>query len=93
MTKGQIHFVEYYLFYLNALGLVEPEEERHQWVFHIMVSDHYSDWRQTQTIFPLPPAEREPLAPHAPQPGTEVSAVSDSAKLTPELTPELKSKK
>jgi hypothetical protein len=45
------------LFYLNALGLVEPEEERHQWVFHIMVSDRYSDWRQTQTIFPVAPTE------------------------------------
>jgi Family of unknown function (DUF5715) len=63
MTKGQIRFVEYYLFYLNALGLVEPEEERHQWVFHIMVSDRYSDWRQTQTIFPLPPVEEPVSAP------------------------------
>ena len=62
MTKEQIRFVERYLFYLNALGLVEPEEERHQWVFHIMVSDRYSDWRQTQTIFSLPPTE-EPVAP------------------------------
>jgi hypothetical protein len=58
MSKDQIHFVERYLFYLKALGLVEPEEERHQWVFHIMVSDYYSDWRQTQTIFPRPPAEQ-----------------------------------
>jgi hypothetical protein len=54
MSKEEIRFVERYLFYLNALGLVEPEEERHQWVFHIMVSDHYDDWRQTQTIFALP---------------------------------------
>lgn len=57
MTKAQIHFVERYLFYLKALGLVEPEEERHQWVFHIMVAERYSDWRQTQTIFPRPPVE------------------------------------
>ena len=55
MSKAQIHFVERYLFYLKALGLVEPEEERHQWVFHIMVAERYSDWRQTQTIFPPPP--------------------------------------
>jgi hypothetical protein len=61
MTKDEIRFVERYLFYLNAIGLVEPEEERHQWVFHIMVSDRYSDWRQSQTIFPLPPVE-EPIA-------------------------------
>jgi hypothetical protein len=52
MTKQQVRFVESYLFYLRALGLVEPEEERHQWVFHVMVSDRYSEWRQSQTLFP-----------------------------------------
>ena len=56
MTKPQVHFVERYLFYLKALGLVEPEEERHQWVFHVMVSERYSEWRQTQTIFPAAPS-------------------------------------
>jgi hypothetical protein len=60
MSKEEIRYVERYLFYLNALGLVEPEEERHQWVFHIMVSDRYSDWRQTQTIFRVAPTE-EPV--------------------------------
>jgi hypothetical protein len=63
MTKEQIRFVEHYLFYLNALGLVEPEEERRHWCFHVMVSDRYSDWRQTQTIFPRPPAEEPATAP------------------------------
>jgi Family of unknown function (DUF5715) len=63
MSKDQIHFVERYLFYLNALGLVEPEEERHQWVFHIMVSEHYSEWRETQTIFPVAPVEDPGAAP------------------------------
>jgi hypothetical protein len=58
MTKEQLRFVEHYLFYLNALGLVEPEEERRHWCFHIMVSDRYSDWRQTQTIFPVPQLEQ-----------------------------------
>jgi hypothetical protein len=53
MTKPQVRFVERYLFYLHALGLVEPEEERRQWVFHVMVSDRYNDWRQNQTLFPL----------------------------------------
>lgn len=62
MSKEQIHFVERYLFYLKALGLVEPEEERHQWVFHIMVAERYSEWRQTQTMFPHPPTE-ETIAP------------------------------
>jgi len=57
MSKEQIRFVEQYLFYLKALGLVEPEEERRQWVFHIMVSDRYNEWRQSQTFFPRHPAE------------------------------------
>ena len=52
MTKPQVRFVEGYLFYLRALGLVEPEEERHQRVFHVMVSDRYGEWRRTQTLFP-----------------------------------------
>ncbi|MFY9844873.1 MAG: DUF5715 family protein [Terriglobales bacterium] len=63
MTKEEMRFVEHYLFYLNALGLVEPEEERRHWCFHIMVSDHYSDWRETQTIFPRPPLEEPVVAP------------------------------
>ena len=50
MSKPQVHFVERYLFYLRALGLVEPEEERRQWVFHVMVSDRYASWRQTQDV-------------------------------------------
>jgi len=60
LTKPQIQFIEHYLFYLNALGLVEPEEERRHWCFHVMVSDRYADWRQTQTMFPHPPVE-EPV--------------------------------
>ena len=53
MTREQVRFMERYLFYLRALGLVEPEEERRQWVFHVMVSDRYADWRGSQTIVPL----------------------------------------
>jgi hypothetical protein len=63
MTKEQLRFVERYLFYLNALGLVEPEEERRHWCFHVMVSDKYSDWRQTQTIFALTPSEEPGVGP------------------------------
>jgi len=50
MSKEQVHFVERYLFYLRALGLVEPEEERRQWVFHVMVSERYSTWRSSQDV-------------------------------------------
>jgi hypothetical protein len=64
LTKEEIRFVERYLFYLNALGLVEPEEERRHWCFHVMVSDRYGDWRQTQTMFPHAPVE-PPVAPPA----------------------------
>jgi hypothetical protein len=63
LTKEQLRFVEHYLFYLNALGLVEPEEESRHWCFHVMVSDRYSDWRQTQSIFPRPPLEEPVTAP------------------------------
>jgi hypothetical protein len=73
MTKDEMRFVEHYLFYLNALGLVEPEEERRHWCFHIMVSDRYSDWRQTQTIFPAPQPEQPSTAP-----STAVAAMSAS---------------
>jgi hypothetical protein len=58
MTKEEVRWMEHYLFYMKALGLVEPEEERHQWVFHIMVSGHYSEWRDTQDIVPVLRPER-----------------------------------
>jgi Family of unknown function (DUF5715) len=57
MTKEQVRFMERYLFYLNAIGLVEPEEERRHWCFHIMVSDRYEEWRQNQTLLPRHPAD------------------------------------
>jgi hypothetical protein len=62
MTQDQVHWMERYLFYMKALGLVEPEEERHQWVFHIMVSGRYADWRETQDIVPMEHDRTEPAA-------------------------------
>jgi hypothetical protein len=50
MTNDQIRWVEQYLVPLKELGLIEPEEERHQWVFHIMVSDRYDDWRESKLL-------------------------------------------
>jgi hypothetical protein len=50
MTNDQIRWVEQYLVPLKEMGLIEPEEERHQWVFHIMVSDHYDDWRESKIL-------------------------------------------
>ncbi len=58
----QVRFMERYLFYLRELGLVEPEEERRHWCFHVMVSDRYVDWRQSQTLFPRVPAQTEEVA-------------------------------
>jgi hypothetical protein len=57
MTQEQIQWMEQYLFYMKAVGLVEPEEERHQWVFHIMVSGRYADWRESQEIVPMERAQ------------------------------------
>ncbi len=50
MSRQQVKWVEDYLYNLNQLGLVEPEEERRQWVFHVMVSDRYTDWRESQRL-------------------------------------------
>jgi hypothetical protein len=49
MTREQIQWVEQYLVPLRDAGLVEPEEERHQWVFHVAVSGRYADWRESKT--------------------------------------------
>jgi len=63
LSKEQIRWMEHYLFYMKALGLVEPEEERRHWCFHVMVSGHYSEWRQTQTIIPMERPDHENEAP------------------------------
>jgi len=52
MSKAQIHWVEQYILPLKEMGLVEPEEERHQWVFHIAVSGRYAEWREAQLNAP-----------------------------------------
>jgi hypothetical protein len=59
MTKDQIRWMEHYLFYMKSVGLVEPEEERRHWCFHIMVSGHYDDWRETQSIIPIEHRDEE----------------------------------
>src|SRR5579864_4172359 len=50
MTKAQVKWVEDYLKPLKELGIIEPEEERRQYVFHIMVSDRYEGWRETNVL-------------------------------------------
>lgn len=71
MTKQEIQWMEHYLFYMKALGLVEPEEERRHWCFHIMVSGHYAEWRDSQTIVPIDRPEND-------KPETQVAMGSGS---------------
>jgi hypothetical protein len=88
MSRDQVRYMERYLFYLRALGLVEPEEERRQWVFHVMVSDRYADWRQAQSIVPV---ERRPISTataQALQPNNELINASCSWCLPSEREPQ-----
>ncbi|MEY2411411.1 MAG: hypothetical protein QOD84_17 [Acidobacteriaceae bacterium] len=50
MSRAQVKWMEQYIVPLKVQGLVEPEEERHQWVFHIAVSGRYSEWRESQML-------------------------------------------
>lgn len=71
LSKDQIRWMEHYLFYMKALGLVEPEEERRHWCFHIMVSGHYSEWRETQSIVPIERPDQD--KPEQEKPATEMA--------------------
>ena len=50
MSKSQVKWVEEYLKPLKELGLIEPEEERRQWCFHIMVGGGYTEYRAARAI-------------------------------------------
>jgi len=50
MTREQVRWVEQYLLPLQEQSLLEPEEERRQWVFHIAVSGRYADWHEAKTL-------------------------------------------
>jgi hypothetical protein len=50
MTRQQVQWVEQYMTPLRDEGLIEPEEERHQWVFHVAVSGRYADWREAKIL-------------------------------------------
>ena len=59
LSREQVKWMEQYMLPLKNMGLIEPEEERHQWVFHVMVSDRYTEWRDGDTVAseqPEPPA-------------------------------------
>jgi hypothetical protein len=48
LTYAQIKWIRQYLLDMKDRGLVEAEEEHWQAVFHIMVSDRYTDWKDDQ---------------------------------------------
>jgi hypothetical protein len=48
MTMPEIKWVEQYMLPLHEAGMIEPEEERHQRCFHVMVSDRYEEWHNPQ---------------------------------------------
>jgi hypothetical protein len=50
MTREQIAWMQAYMMPLRDQGLIEPEEERRQWVFHVAVSGSYGDWRGSRTV-------------------------------------------
>ena len=60
MTKKEIRWVEQYMLPMKNLGLVEPEEERHQWVFHVAVSGRYSEWKESQGLTGEPSEDSAP---------------------------------
>ena len=46
LTRQQHKFIEDYLFSLREEGMIEVAEERRQPVFHVMISEHYTEWRK-----------------------------------------------
>jgi len=50
LSKAQHEWVESYLKNLRDLQLVEAAEERSTWCFHVMVSDRYTEWRETNRL-------------------------------------------
>lgn len=50
MSRKQRKWVSQYMLELQNLGLLEAAEERRQPVFHIMVSERYSAWREASRV-------------------------------------------
>ena len=65
-------------------GLVEPEEERHQWVFHVMVSGRYTDWRESKSLAGEQQDEAQDDENAQPQ---SISANSDPQQCSSNLAP------
>jgi Family of unknown function (DUF5715) len=54
MNKTQVTWIEDYFKPLKELGLIEPEEERRQWCFHVMVAGSYTEYRATRIVATQP---------------------------------------
>jgi hypothetical protein len=50
LTRAQHKWMEDYLKDLRDQGLVEAAEERRQACFHVMVSDRYTEYRETKQV-------------------------------------------
>jgi hypothetical protein len=50
LSREQLKWVQDYMLPLKQQSLIEPEEERHQWVFHVMVSERYTEWRESRML-------------------------------------------
>jgi hypothetical protein len=50
LSRKQHQWIEEYFLNLKNQGLIEPEEERRQPVFHVMVSDRYTEWREPSKL-------------------------------------------
>ena len=50
LSKAQIKWIQDYMRPLKELGIIEPEEERRHWCFHIMVGGSYSEYRATKML-------------------------------------------
>jgi Family of unknown function (DUF5715) len=50
LTRKQHAWVEQYFLPLKDKGLIDPIEERRQPVFHVVVFDRYTEWRDSQNV-------------------------------------------
>ena len=50
LTLAQHKWIEDYLKDLRDQNLVEAAEERRTWCFHVMVSDRYTEWRESKAV-------------------------------------------
>ncbi|HWR13687.1 MAG TPA: DUF5715 family protein [Terriglobales bacterium] len=50
LSRKQHKWIEEYFLPLKNLGLIDPIEERRQPVFHVVVFDRYTEWRESQQV-------------------------------------------